>query len=105
MGLFGKRHQEEHVPPKEEAANVGKAIAAISARQRFLDTLLLELVMELSPKKRDHLLAQLKEEIAGLMILPPPDFVPPENRQDFQDELRSALKVLIEKATWPRLTS
>jgi hypothetical protein len=104
MGLFGKRHQEERTPPKEATTDVGKAIAAISARQRFLDALLLELVKELSPKKRDNLLIQLKEDIGGLVVLPPPSYVPSDNQQDFQDELRRAMKVLIEKATWPRLT-
>src|SRR5262245_292865 len=103
MGLFGKR-QQEHAPPKEEAADVGKAIAAISARQRFLDAVLLELVMELTPKKREHLLMQLKEDLGGLAVLPPPSYVSSEHQQDFQDELRRAMKVLIEKATWPRLT-
>ena len=101
MSLFGRRLKKQRAPPKEEAADLGKAIAAISARQRFLDALLLELVKELSAKKRENLLVQLKEDIGGLAVLPPPNYVPSGNQQDFQDELRRAMKVLVEKATWP----
>jgi hypothetical protein len=50
------------------------------------------------------MLVQLKEDIGGLAVLPPPTYLPSDNQQDFQDELRRAMKVFVEEATWPRLT-
>ena len=112
MGLFGKWRQqertppkEEHAPPKEETIDIEKAMAAIGARQAFLEALTLHLVGELPPKKRDSLLEQLQKYVRGLIRLPPPVYVPPHRREDFQDELRRAMQILVEKTTRPKSTS
>ena len=105
MGLFGKRRQEERDNVKtKELDDMEKAIAVISARLRFLEALTLDLVAELPPKKRDSLLEQVREVVGGLEVLPPPTHVAPGRAQEFQNELRSAMHVIIEKTTNRRPT-
>ena len=105
MGLFGKQRQEERDNVKtKELDDVEKAIAVISARLRFLEALTSHLVAELSPKKRDSLLEQVREVVGGLEVLPPPTHVPPGRAQEFHNELRSAMQVVIEKTTNRRPT-
>ncbi len=98
MALFGKRRQQgrDNVQ-KEEPKNMEKAIATISARLRFLEVLTSHLVAELPPKKRDALLEQVREVVDGLMVLPPPIYVSPPREQDFHDELRTAMRLLLEE--------
>ena len=105
MGWFGKRRQEERDNVKtKELDETEKAIAVISARLRFLEALTSLLVAELSPKKRDSLLEQVREVVGGLEALPPPTHVPPGKERDFHNELSSAMKVLIKKTTERRPT-
>jgi hypothetical protein len=103
MALFGKRDDQERAP--EETVDVEKAIAAIGARQAFLEALTLHLVTELAPKKRENLLGQLQDVVSGLMIRPPPLYVSSRTEQDFRDELRRATQILIEKSTRSKPTS
>jgi hypothetical protein len=105
MSLFGKRRQEERDNVKtKELDDVEKAIAVISARLRFLEALTSHLVAELPLKKRDSLLEQVREVVGGLEVLPPPSHVPPGRKQEFRNELRSAMQVTIEKTTTRRPT-
>ena len=97
MGFFKRRQQERDKVQIEEHYDVENAVAEISARIRFLEALMCELVVELSPNKRDRLLQQLEEVVAGLKILPPPVHVPPGREQKFHTELSSALQVLVER--------
>jgi hypothetical protein len=100
MGLFGKQRQEERDNVKtKELDDMEKAIAVISARQRFLEALTSHLVAELPPKKRDSLLEQVREVVGGLEVLPPPTHIPPRRAQEFRNELRSAMQIMIEKTT------
>ena len=107
MGLFGKWRQQEGAPEKteEQAIDLVKAIAVIGARQAFLQALTWHLVTELPPKKRDYLLEELQEAVRGWMILPPPVYVSSHTEQDFRDELRRAMQILIEKSTRPKPSS
>jgi hypothetical protein len=96
MGLFGRRRQQV----RDNVNDMEKAIAVISGRLRFLEALTSHLVAELSPKKRDSLLEQVREEVVGgLKVLPPPRHVPPGREQEFYDELSRAMNVLIEQTT------
>jgi hypothetical protein len=100
MGWFGKRRQEERDNVKtKELHDMEEAIAVISARLRFLEALTSHLVAELPPKKRDHLLEQVREVVGGLKALPPPTHVPPGREQEFHNELSSAMQILIEQTT------
>lgn len=94
MGLFGKRGQQQ----RGNNDGTETAIAVISARLTFLQTLTSHLVAELPARKRDLLLEQLRDAIGGLMLLPPPVWVPPAGEQDYRDELRRDMELLIEKA-------
>jgi hypothetical protein len=98
MGFFGKRGQQERDNVQnEERYDIENAIAEISARLRFLEALTCELVVELTPTKRDRLLQQLEEVVAGLKVLPPHMHVPPGREHEFHKVLSSALQVLVEK--------
>jgi hypothetical protein len=97
MRLFSKRAQQGYEHPKEEPDDIAKAIALISARQTFLEALTSQLVAELPPKKRDNLLQQLREVVRGLTLLPPPIHMQSHREQDFYDELRRVMQILIEK--------
>jgi hypothetical protein len=94
MVLFGRRRQKE----RDNVNDMEKAIAVISGRLRFLEALTSHLVAELSPKKRDGLLEQVREVVGGLKGLPP-RHVPPGREQEFYNELSIAMNVLIEKTT------
>ena len=100
MGLFGRRRQQE----RDNVNDMEKTIAVISGRLRFLEALTSHLVAELPPEKRDGLLEQVREVVGGLEVLPPPAHVPPGRAQEFQNELRSAMQVVIEKTTNRRPT-
>lgn len=99
MGLFGKRHQEEHDyrSEKRDDNRAEAALAIVSGRLTFLQALTSHLVAELPPKKRERLLEELREVVSGLMALPPPAWVPPRGEQDYHDEIRRDLELLIEK--------
>jgi hypothetical protein len=103
MGLFGRWRRQERAP--ERAIDVDKALAVLGARQRLLEALTSHLVMELPPKKRDHLLQQLQQVVRESMLFPPPEYVSPDTQQHFEDELRRAMRVLIEESTRPTSTS
>jgi hypothetical protein len=103
MDLFGRWRRRDRAT--EDAIDVEKALAVIGARQRFLEALTSHLVMELPPKKRDHLLRKLQQVVGEFMIFPPPEYVSSDTQQDFQDELRRAMQILIEKSTRPTPTS
>jgi hypothetical protein len=101
MSWFGKRRQQG--PALDEEIDLEKAIAEISARQAFLQALTFRLVAELSPKKRDSLLEELQEVVPLLMLCPPP-YVSSHKEQDFKDEVRHAMQVLLEWTTRPKPT-
>ena len=94
MGWFRKRRQQD---AKEEKPD--ETIALIGARLTFLEALTSQLVAELPPERRNLLLEQLQEVVGGLIVLPPPKWVPPSREQDFRDELRRRIRVLIEHTT------
>ena len=94
MGWFRKRRQQD---AKEEKPD--ETIALIGARLTFLEALTSQLVAELPPERRNLLLEQLQEVFGGLIVLPPPKWVPPSREQDFRDELRRRIRVLIEHTT------
>ena len=99
VNFFWKRRQRERDEmEKEDRHHMGRAIAAISGRLRFLEALTADLVAELSPAKRDRLLQHLRDVVRELKILPPPIGVPPGKEQEFHDELRRALEILIENS-------
>jgi hypothetical protein len=99
MIFFWKRRQQQRDNlEKEERYDMDKAITAISGRLRFLEALTADLVAELPPAKRDRLLQHLREVVRELKILPPPIAVPPGKEQEFHDELRRAVEVLIENS-------
>ena len=105
MGLFGKWRQEQRDNVKtKKLDDIEKAIAVISARLRFLEALTSHLVAELPPKKRDSLLEQVREVVGELKALPPPTHVPAGREQEFHNELRSAMQVLIENTPKRRPT-
>lgn len=93
MGLFGKRGRQQ----RDNDHDTETAIAVISARLTFLQALASHLVAELPARKRDLLLEQLREAVSGLILLPPPVWVPPAGEQDYRDELRRDMELLIEK--------
>ena len=97
MIFFWKRRQQQR-DNLEERYDMHKAITAISGRLRFLEALTADLVAELPPAKRDSLLQHLREVVRELKILPPPIAVPPGKEQEFHDELRRAVEVLIENS-------
>ena len=94
MGWFRKRRQQD---AKEEKPD--ETIALIGARLTFLEALTSQLVAELPPERRNLLLKQLQGVVGGLIVLPPPKWVPPSREQDFRDELRRRIQVLIEHTT------
>ena len=99
MSFFSKwRQQERENTEKEERHDMDKAITTISARLKFLETLTAELVAELPPTKRARILQNLREAARGQMIFPPPTYVPPGKEQEYHDELRRAVEVLIENS-------
>jgi hypothetical protein len=99
MSFFSKWRQQEHEnTEKEERHDMDKAITTISARLKFLETLTAELVAELPPTKRARILQNLREAARGQMIFPPPTSVPPGKEQEYHDELRRAVEVLIENS-------
>jgi len=94
MGWFRKRRQPD---AKEEKPD--ETIALIGARLTFLEALTSQVVAELPPERRNLLLKQLQKGVGGLIVLPPPKWVPPSGEQDFRDELRRRIRVLIEHTT------
>lgn len=94
MGWFRKRRQQA---TKEEKPD--ETIALIGARLTFLEALTSQLVAELPPERRNVLVEQLQKVVGGLIVLPPPKWVPPSREQDFRDELRRRIRVLIEHTT------
>jgi hypothetical protein len=98
MNFFWKRRQEPDNTEKEPRYDVEKAITAICGRLRFLEVLTADLVAELPPAKRDRLLQHLREVVRELKILPPPIALPPGKEQEFHDELRRAVEILIENS-------
>jgi hypothetical protein len=103
MGLFGKWRQKKRDNMKTKD-DIEKAIAVISARLRFLEALTSHLVAELPPKKRDSLLEQVRQVVGELKALPPPRHVPAGREQEFHNELRSAMQVLLENTPKRRPT-
>ena len=103
MGLFGKWRQRERTPAQEEPAltekinDAEKEMVAIRARQTFLEVLTLLLVTELPPKKREALMEKLQERVRGLIVMPPPAYIPPHRQDDFHEELRRIMQVFIER--------
>ena len=98
MGWFRKRRQQDaKQDAKEEKPD--ETIALIGARLTFLEALTSQLVAELPPERRNLLLEQLQKVVGGLIVLPPPKWVPPSREQDFRDELRRRIRVLIEHTT------
>src|SRR5262245_42426772 len=96
MSWFGKRRQQDK---KEKPYDTEQAIAVISADLIFLEALTSRLVAELPLNKRYRLLEQLQSVISGLIVLPPPEWAPPSREQDFRDELRRRMRLLIEQTT------
>jgi hypothetical protein len=98
MSFFWKwRQQERDNTEKEERYDMDKAITTISGRLRFLEVLTVELVAELPPTKRARVLQNLRKVVREEKIFPPPISVPPGKEQEYHDELRRAVEVLIEK--------
>ena len=64
-----------------------------------MEALTSHLAAELPPKKLDILLERLQEVVGDLVVVPPPEWVPPSREKDFDDELRSAMRLLIEQTT------
>ena len=99
MSFFSKwRQQERENTEKEERHDMDKAISTISARLKYLETLTAELVAELPPTKRARILQNLREAAREQKIFPPPTYVPPGKEQEYHDELRRAVEVLIENS-------
>jgi len=94
MGWFRKRRQQD---AKEEKPD--ETIALIGARLTFLEALTSQLVAEMPPERRNLLLEQLQKVVGGLIVIPPPTWVPPSREQDFRDELRRRIRILIEHTT------
>lgn len=101
MSLFGKRLKKK-LPPTEETIDIEKALAEIGARQKVLEALTLEIIKDLTPKKRESLLARLNERVVELATLPPPGYVSSHKQTHFQRELHTVVRVLVERSTsWP----
>ena len=99
MSFFWKwRQQERDNTEKEERHDMDRAITTISARLRFLEALTAELVAELPPTKRARVLQNLREFVREQKIFPPPTSVPPGKEQEYHDEIRRAVEVLIESS-------
>lgn len=99
MSFFWKwRQQARDNTEKEERHDMERAITTISARLTFLEALTAELIAELPPTKRARVLQNLRQFVGEQKIFPPPISVPPDKEQEFHDELRRAVKILIEKS-------
>jgi hypothetical protein len=97
MSFFWKRRQQDRDnTEKEQRHDMERAITAISARLKFLEALTAELISELPPTKRARVLQNLRQFVREQKILPPPTSVPPDKQQEFHDELRRAVDILIE---------
>jgi hypothetical protein len=99
MSWFRKGRRQDVKTEEPNNTEMEKAIAEISARLRFLEALTSHLAAELPPKKLDILLERLQEVVWDLVVVPPPEWVPPSREKDFDDELRSAMRLLIEQTT------
>ena len=99
MSWFRKGRRQDVKTEEPNNTEMEKAIAEISARLRFLEALTSHLAAELPPKKLDILLERLQEVVGDLVVVPPPEWVPPSREKDFDDELRSAMRLLIEQTT------
>ena len=75
-----------------------KGITRVSARLKFLEALTIELLAELPPNKRARVLHNLREAVREQKIFPPPTSVPPGKEQEYHDEMRRAVEVLIENS-------
>ena len=98
MRFFWKRHHRDRDREREERYDVEEAISTISARLRFLEAAIADIVAEFPPTRRDRILRQLKEVVRELNVLPPPVSIPPGKEQAFRAGLHSAVQVLIEKS-------
>ena len=83
---------------KDERYDMEKAIARVSARLKFIEAFTAELVAELPPTKRARALQNLREVVREQKIFPPPTSVPPGKEQEYHDEIRRAVEVLIESS-------
>jgi hypothetical protein len=100
MSFFGKWRQQEQErdnTEKEERHDMDTAITTISARLRFLEALTAELVAEMPPTKRARLLQHLRAFVREQKLAPLSISVPPGQEQEYDDELRRAVQVFIEK--------
>jgi hypothetical protein len=103
MRFFWKWHRQERdnrddSRQKDERYDMEKAITRVSARLKFLEAFTAELVAELPPTKRARVLQNLREVVREQKIFPPPTSVPPGKEQEYQDEIRRAVEVLIESS-------
>lgn len=103
MRFFWKWRQQERDNmddslQKGERHDMEKAITRVSARLKFLEALTAELFAELPPTKRARVLQNLREVVREQKIFPPPTSVPPGKEQEYHDEIRRAVEVLIESS-------
>jgi hypothetical protein len=103
MRFFWKWRQQEHNNiddslHKGVRHDVEKAITRISARLKFLEAFTAELAAELPANKRTRVLQNLREVVREQKIFPPPTYVPPGDGQEYYDEMRRAVEVLIESS-------
>jgi hypothetical protein len=99
MRFFWKGRQQERDNIDERLQKderYEKAITRISARLKFLEAFTTELLAELPPTKRARVLQNLREAVREQKIFPPPTSVPPGKEQEYHDEMRRAVEVLIE---------
>jgi hypothetical protein len=99
MSWFRKGRRQDVKTEEPNNTDVEKALAEMSARLMFLEVLTSHLAAELPQKKLDVLLERLQEVVGDLVVVPPPEWVPPSREMNFDDELRSAIRLLIEKTT------
>ena len=97
MRFLWKRRQQER-DNIEKRYDMDEAISTISARLRCLEVLATDLVAELPPTKRNRLLQHFGEAVRELQAFPTPRSVPPGKEQEYHDELRRAVEVLIENS-------
>jgi len=97
MRFLWKRRQQER-DNFEKRYDMDEAITMISARLRLLEAFAADVVAELPPTKRDRILQHLGEVVREQQVFPPPGSVPPGKEQQFQEVLRSAMRILSEKS-------
>jgi hypothetical protein len=101
MRFFWRWRQQERDNMDDRPQNddrYEKAITRVSARLKFLEAFTIELLAELPPTKRARVLQNLREAVREQKIFPPPTSVPPGKEQEYHDEMRRAVEVLIESS-------